>query len=289
MSDLVPAQPLDDLRAIQLWLSRFSSTETRRAYACDVRDCMQALGGKALGAVSFEDTIWYTAQLQAEYKPSSVSRKVGVLKSLYRFLSEPAVGYLTINPWYIVRAPGFSSTAEHRVLTESEVMRLLVAATNHRQRVVLWLLYYAGMRAAEVSAARWSDLVPRPDVGSGQISIRGKGGKQRVMLLPRAIWDQIVAFGMGPIVLGGVLVRSQKGGAISPSAIWRMVRGIAQRAGIQKPVSPHWLRHAHVTHALHRGCPITVVARNLGHASIQTTMRYDHQQPTESSALFLPV
>jgi site-specific recombinase XerD len=67
------------------------------------------------------------------------------------------------------------------------------------------------------------------------------------------------------------------------------VRRAAQRAGVEGVVSPHWLRHAHATHALERGAPIHLVAATLGHASVATTGIYLHARPTDSSARYLAV
>ena len=68
--------------------------------------------------------------------------------------------------------------------------------------------------------------------------------------------------------------------------VWRIVRKAAKRAGIEKAVSCHWLRHAHASHALDRGAPIHLVQATLGHSSIQTTGRYLHARPTDSSSRY---
>jgi integrase/recombinase XerD len=65
--------------------------------------------------------------------------------------------------------------------------------------------------------------------------------------------------------------------------------GAAQRAGIGKAVSPHFLRHAHASHALERGVKVTVIRDTLGHSSIAITGRYVHARPDESSGLALAV
>jgi integrase/recombinase XerD len=289
MGDLVVHEPLTDALAIDLWISRYSSPETRRAYRRDVIEYLDTIQ-KPLAEASAADTIGYSDRL-ARYRPASRSRKVGTIKSLYRFLADPAIGYLRVNPWALVRAQAFSSRAEHRILTEAEVMRLLAHVHRRRQTLVLWLLYYAGMRAVEVSRATWGDLERRPDVSAGQITIHGKGGRDRVVLLPPAIWDGIVipSGDLEGHAKDEPLVVSQKGGPISPSGIWRLVRQLALQAGIDRPVSPHWLRHAHASHALLRGAPLNVIQDDLGHSSIQTTMRYIHKRPTDGSALYLPV
>jgi len=291
VNELAPREPVTDERAIGLWLSRYSSPETRRAYSRDVVEYLQVIG-KPLAETSLAETIAFSDYL-ARYQPSTKSRKIGTIKSLHKFLADPAVGYLRSNPWSLVRWSSPSPKAEHRILTESEVMRLLVASRTPRQRAVLDLLYYGGMRAAEVRAATWNDLEARPDIASGQISIHGKGSKTRVTLLPPSIWTTLNVWGqlvyLGDPKPDAPIVPSQKGGPISVSAIWRVVRVLALKAGIDKPVSPHWLRHCHATHAIHRGCPIELVADDLGHESLQTTRRYIHRRPTQGSALYLPV
>lgn len=86
------------------------------------------------------------------------------------------------------------------------------------------------------------------------------------------------------------MFRSRKGGqALQPVAVLRIVRLAAHRAGVELPVSPHWLRHAHASHTLDRGAPIHLVQATLGHASITTTGRYLHARPKDSSSRFLAV
>ena len=78
-------------------------------------------------------------------------------------------------------------------------------------------------------------------------------------------------------------------GALKPLAVLRIVRHAARRAGIDLAVSPHWLRHAHASHALDRGAPIHPAQTTLGHVSITTTGRYLHARPSDSSSRFLPL
>jgi integrase/recombinase XerD len=82
--------------------------------------------------------------------------------------------------------------------------------------------------------------------------------------------------------------RSRRGRHLDPSAVFRIVRHAAERAELEagSNVSPHWLRHAHATHALERGAPIHLVQATLGHASVATTGRYLHARPTDSSARY---
>jgi integrase/recombinase XerD len=68
-----------------------------------------------------------------------------------------------------------------------------------------------------------------------------------------------------------------------------IIRAAARRAGIKKPVSPHWFRHASATHALERGAALPLVSRSLGHSNLATTGRYLHVRPNESLGKFLVV
>ncbi len=76
---------------------------------------------------------------------------------------------------------------------------------------------------------------------------------------------------------------------IDESSVNRIVKSAAKRAGITGNISPHWFRHAHATHALERGAPITLVKATLGHESMETTAKYTHVRPNASSSQFLGV
>lgn len=83
---------------------------------------------------------------------------------------------------------------------------------------------------------------------------------------------------------------SRKGkGDLHPSQVHRIVQAAAVRAGVEVPVLPHWLRHAHASHALDRDAPIHLVQATLGHASVATTGKYLHARPEDSSARYLGV
>jgi integrase/recombinase XerD len=108
------------------------------------------------------------------------------------------------------------------------------------------------------------------------------------VLLPASVWRELEGLGRGPAD-APVFPSRRGGGHLHPTAIERIVLKAARRAGLDGRVSPHWLRHAHATHALDRGAPIHLVQATLGHASVATTGRYLHARPTDSSARYLAV
>ena len=133
----------------------------------------------------------------------------------------------------------------------------------------------------------WQGMQVRDD--GGQVTVFGKGGKTRHVLLSTATWAELVKLRNGGDQDAPVFPSRRGGGHLDPSAAWRIVRKAAPRAGIEGNVSPHWLRHAHASHALERGAPVALVRDTLGHSSVSTTNGYLHARPNDSSARYLAV
>ena len=175
-----------------------------------------------------------------------------------------------------------------RILTEADLHRIISLETDPRNRAVLTLLYASAIRVSELCALAWRDLQPNGD--GGQITIFGKGSVTRAVQLPASVWQLLLALRPKDSAPDDPVFRSRKQhGFLQPAAVLRIVRAAAARAGIDLPVSPHWFRHAHASHALDRGAPIHLVQATLGHASITTTGRYLHARPQDSSSRFLPL
>ena len=153
-----------------------------------------------------------------------------------------------------------------------------------RNRAILLTLYTGGFRVAELCSLKWSDLQNRDT--AGQITVFGKGAKTRTVLMPSSVWNAVQLL-RNDAKENAPVFRSRKGGHLDESQVWRIVRKASKRAGIEKEVSCHWLRHAHASHALDRGAPIHLVQATLGHSSISTTGKYLHARPTESSSSYL--
>jgi integrase/recombinase XerD len=140
----------------------------------------------------------------------------------------------------------------------------------------LRLLYAGGLRVEEIARLAWRDLQERGD--AGQVTVYGKGGKTRVVLLPASVWKDLLSLKEEGVAAGDrpVFASRTQGGFRSPTQVRRLVYQTARVAGLEERPSPHWLRHAHATHALERGAPIHLVQATLGHASVATTRRYLH-------------
>ncbi len=208
----------------------------------------------------------------ANLAPASQARAINATKSLISFAQR--VGYLQFNPAAAILAPKKKDTLGERILSEAEIIRMIALEPDTRNRALLRVMYAAGGRVSEVCGLKWRDVQER-DEGAGQITIFGKGGKTRVVLLSPETWAELTALQDQSGSDAPVFV-SRKGGHLHPAPAWRIVRAAANRARIQGQVSPHWLRHCHASHALDRGAPIHLVQATLGHASVATTGRYLH-------------
>lgn len=278
---LPPAQADDDAQMVRLWLSRSSSPNTRRNYEREARRFLAHVG-KPLGSVRMGELQDYLAGLPGS--SATVALAASALKSLFTFAQE--VGFLRFNIGAAVKVPPIKNTLAERIMSESDALLMIRQEPILRNRVLLTVLYGGGLRISEVCGLRWRDLMTRDE--AGQATVFGKGGKTRVVLLSAATWKVLAAL-RGEATADAPVFLSRKGGALDPSAVHRVVKAAAARAGLQGEVSAHWLRHAHASHSLDRGAPIHLVQATLGHASVATTGRYLHARPSESSARFLGV
>lgn len=283
----IPASPRagSDDQLLEIWLHG-RSVHTQRAYRADIK-CFRAGAGKALGQITLADLQQFADSL-TDLAPASRYRTLSAIKSLLAFGHR--LGYLPFDVGRALRLPTVRNRLAERILPEADLHRILSLEPGSRNRALLTLLYASGARVSELCGLCWRDLQSNGD--GGQITVFGKGGVTRGIQVPGSVWKLIGGLRCAHAAPGDPVFRSRKGkngGVLRPLAVLRIVRQSARRAGIELPVSPHWFRHAHASHALDRGAPIHLVQATLGHASITTTGRYLHARPNDSSGRFLPL
>ena len=120
-----------------------------------------------------------------------------------------------------------------------------------------------------------------------QLNVLGKGGVERNVLLPASVSRSLLSLRGDAGANDPVFASRKGGGRLNERAVLGIVKRAAARAGIEAPVSPHWLRHAHASHAIDRGATLPEVQATLGHSNIATTSGYLHARPESSSGLKL--
>lgn len=272
----------DDQQFMSYWLASVRSPSTKRAYkriAASLLDCT----GKELRMMTLPDVQDFLASEAEHLAPSSLAHTTGVIKSLFSFALE--TGYTQINVARFIRIPPYPDVLAKRILSESRVLRVIDLAERQRNHVLLWFLYHTGVRRSELCEVNWADLMERES--GGQVTIYSqKTGGTRAILLSEELWQEIMAL---PEPHTGYLFKSQKkdhAGRLSESQVYRIVRAAGGLAGVER-MSPHWMRHAHISHAQDRGCPLPLVMETSGHKSMNAVRRYSHARPNASSSQYL--
>jgi len=257
---------------LALWLHG-KSADTVRAYRSDV-DAFRALIGKPLRSTYLFDLQRYADSLEGAQ--ATRARRILAIKSLLSFAAR--MGYTPFNVGAALRAPKLEDRLAERILHEKQVFAILDAAENNpRDHALIRLLYNGGLRVSECVSLLWRNLV------DGIANVKGKGGRTRVVRLSRGTWEELTALRPAE-ALGDDRVFP-----MTAWNAWDRVRRAARRAEVPMPVSPHFLRHSHGTHALRRGADLATVRETLGHVSIATTGRYLHARPEKSSGDYLAV
>jgi integrase/recombinase XerD len=278
---VTPVQAATDAELVALWLHGRGKATTC-AYRADAAALLDHVG-KPLRTVTLGDVQGFIDTL-AGLAPASRARKISAVKSLLSFAHR--TGYLVFNVGTPIRLPSVKVTLAARILAEADVLRLIHTEANPRNAALLRLGYAAGLRISELTGLRWRDLAARDD--AGQVTVLGKGGRTRAVLLSPETWRTLERLRRDADPDAPVF-RSAKGGPLGCAQAHRILKAAAARAGLPADVSMHWLRHAHVSHALDRGAPAHLVQATVGHASLTTTSRYAHARPNDSSARYLVV
>ena len=146
-----------------------------------------------------------------------------------------------------------------------------------RDRLILELLYGAGLRVNELVSLEWDDV----DLNERELRVMGKGSKERRAYFGRpaqellSLWRDSAAAKGFPTEGRAPLFYPEKIGAarLTERTVHRMVVSVSRRAGLFG-VTPHTMRHSFATHMLERGAPLRVIQELLGHESLATTQKY---------------
>ncbi|RMG31558.1 MAG: site-specific tyrosine recombinase XerD [Gammaproteobacteria bacterium] len=265
-----------------LWLEDGLSDRTLAAYRSDLRAWSRWLArrGRETPAATRAEVEACLAERLDDGRPRSAARFLSSLRRYYRYLlregeirEDPTAG---ISSPYVGRdLPG--------TLTEAEVEALLEAPDvstdlGLRDRTMLELLYATGLRVSELVGL----TLDRLHTAQGLVRVTGKGGKERLVPYGEeaGAWLARYLEEARPRLLRGqaseVLFPGRRGRPLTRQAFWHRLRRHARCAGIDRPISPHTLRHAFATHLLDHGADLRVVQLLLGHADLSTTQIYTH-------------
>jgi integrase/recombinase XerD len=237
--------------------------------------------GKTLGVVDNGDVAgWLVSLSQAGISARAQARKLSALRGFFKFLLQERM--VTADPTALIQGPKLPRKLPH-VLAFEEVELLLGAPDREsprglRDHVMIQLLYASGLRVSELVGLKLSDI----DLDSSLVSVLGKGSKRRLVPFGEVARDALVEYLREVRPRWGAKTDSQhlfiteRGRGMTRQGFWKLLGRYARTAGIDKPISPHKLRHSFATHLLERGADLRSVQTMLGHADISTTQVYTH-------------
>ena len=268
----------------QLTVERGLSKNSLEAYQRDLAGFLAFLkfnGVKSIETVSRDDVLSYLGFLKdRKLSPASMARTLSALRGFFHFLL--LEGRIKSDPLLHIDSPrGWLKLP--KVLTIEEVEKLLTFPKGQdplslRDDAMLELLYACGLRVSELVSLTMEAL----NLQMGCLIARGKGEKERIIPMSDPALAKIKNYLLlgRPQLLKGrtspTLFVSQQGGPMTRQAFFLRLRNYAKRAGIQKPLSPHMLRHSFASHLLERGADLRAVQMMLGHSDISTTQIYTH-------------
>ncbi len=274
----------EELFADYLAFERGLSARTLEAYGRDVARLVRYLSDRGIvrpREVTRLELRDYVYSLKDRgLAPTSIRRALSSMRAYFAFLldeqaieADPTEQIESPRVWRTL--PGVLSVREIGLLLESPDPS---KALYWRDRAVLELLYATGMRVSELVGL----LLPSLDLEDRTCLVYGKGSKERMVPFGRAAERVLVRYlrnvrpelerGRG----AGVVFLSARGRPLTRMAVWTIVRKARDRVGIERPVSPHTLRHSCATHLLEGGADLAAVQELLGHVDIATTEIYTH-------------
>jgi len=259
------------------------SANTLSAYAQDLKKFSAFLEKrhKALESLGRREMLQFLSELRAKaLSPASVARLLSSLRSFFKFLI--AEGQLDFDPLAKIERPKQAIRLPKTLhITEVEALLNLEKGQKPgeiRDDTMIELLYATGLRVSELIGLPLGAV----HLEAGYLITFGKGEKERIVPVGECALNKIRFYLRAArlALLKGRessdLFVSRLGRKMSRQAFWKKLKTYATQAGIQKPISPHMLRHSFASHLLERGADLRSLQMMLGHADISTTQIYTH-------------
>lgn len=257
------------------------SGRTRDAYRRDLDSLLAFLGKGDItdpANVSEHDVRAFVAQRHRQgLGGKSLQRLLSSVRGFFKWMLRE--GLVEQNPAISVRAP---RSARHlpATLDADAIDRLLdirdPSPLAVRDKAIMELFYSSGLRLSELAALTWDRL----DLGSGMVSVTGKGRRERMVPVGRKATEALLNWRKARADFAGpeepAVFVSSRGNPISTRAIQSRIRHWATRQGLPQNVHPHLLRHSFASHVLESSGDLRAVQELLGHADISTTQVYTH-------------
>ncbi len=267
-----------------LSIEKGGSPRTARAYRYDIEMFFRFIQ-LPTNAVQFQHIRKFLSHLRTnrKYSNASIRRKMACLRSFFRFLKKE--GLINVDPTAGFSTPKLGKKLPH-VISQEDIGNLLRASRQMgkfalRTYTFIQVFYSTGARVSEVCSMNIEDI----DFSESLIRVKGKGNKERVVLLTPPAINAILAYIRYRPAIGPLFV-NRWGKRLSPLTVQRAIRTVGKLAGLTTKVTPHAIRHSFATHMLERGADVRVLQELLGHSNLSTTQIYTHVSLAHEKSVF---
>ena len=263
---------------------RHASENTMNCYLRDIRQLAAYLSANTehrLSSAEDGDLTGYTAWEKEKGKSTAtIARSIASIKGFYAFLSDRKVIQNNPSIWLV---PEHVPKKLPQILTSREVELLLdqpkcVDPKGYRDRAMLELLYATGIRVSELISLDLSDF----NASESVLICRGRNGRARIIPLYNAAvqaLNEYIEF-IRPHMIASpaetALFVNTNGARMSRQGFWKLLKAYQKKAGIEKEVTPHTLRHSFAAHLLENGADLRSIQEMMGHVDISSTQVYSH-------------
>lgn len=274
---------LKDSEIILSWLTNKQSVHTQKQYSYTIQHFLE-FTGKDLAKISVEDIQDYIKSLKLrEQKISTIKVKLMVIKSLFSYCLK--TGYLPLNPSVLVDNPKVNDTISQKLLSGDDVKRLMNHTNSIRDRLLIRVMFGVGLRVSEAINLTWANF--SIDDGRVNLTVVGKGNKQRTVLVRSSIWQELQELRKEGIDY--LFTVGKRNTPMKRNTAHNMLKRVGKKAGLGDSLSCHWLRHSHATEAIKGGCDLSLLQQSLGHSSITTTQKYFCLRKNEGSGTYVDI
>lgn len=259
---------------------QYYSYNTIKTYVRYFRHFLQHHGAERIINLGKGELInYFDFWVQKEVADSSINQVINAIKYYYeKVLGRPKMKFDWARPRKRTRLP--------EVMSRGEVRQLFSQVKNPKHLALLMTTYATGLRASEVTRLRLSDL--SPERGTIRV-IRGKGNRDRTVMLSPELWPILSAYIEQYKPKEWLFEGRDPSEPYAVRSLQSIVQKARKKAGLRKTISTHTLRHSFATHLLESGTDVRLIQELLGHANIETTLRYTHVSARQLSKVISPL
>lgn len=280
------------LRFIQI--EKGLSENTIAAYRRDLNHYLNYLAAQKISNLDFIDRQivqqWFGVLHDEGRSTKSIARFTSTIRSFHQFALREK--YAAKDPTVLIETPKYERKLPD-VLSIDEIDLLLTTPetsknNGYRDRTMLELLYATGIRVSELINIEVEDV----NLLMGFVKVFGKGNKERIIPLGETVIELLKTYieNVRPQLLKKqvthTLFLNMQGKPLTRQGIWKIIKQTGAKAGIQKRLTPHTLRHTFATHLLENGADLRAVQEMLGHSDISTTQLYTHVSKTQIRKMY---